>query len=133
MADSIIEAVIQTNTIEADIVQQSINIDVVEYTIEADSIINEITAEIAQNIIEADIPNAVIIENLTISPPITRLSIVSQPSQAPTLYATQPTYKVYEYIYQWSTYYRRVYNTYSYSTDQIYSDNVLTTLVATRG
>ena len=59
-------------------------------------------------------------------------SLATTWSASPTLYDTQATYKVYEYTY-WSTkYYRRVYNTYSPATDIFYTLPVLTVPVATR-
>lgn len=51
---------------------------------------------------------------------------------APTLYDTQATYKVYEYTYWTTKYYRRVYNTYDPATDTFYTTSALTTAVCSR-
>lgn len=50
----------------------------------------------------------------------------------PTLYDTQATYKVYEYTYWTTKYYRRVYDIYDPATDTFYSDSALTTAICSR-
>jgi len=61
-----------------------------------------------------------------------RITLATLRTEKPTLYDTQATYTVYEYTY-WSTkYYRRIYNTYSPTTDIFYWEDTLETVIATR-
>lgn len=59
-------------------------------------------------------------------------TLVTTRSLPPTLYDTQATYKVYEYTYWTTKYYRRVYNTYDPATDTFYTTSALTTAVCSR-
>lgn len=62
----------------------------------------------------------------------TRTDLATRRTAEPVTYDTQPTYEVLEYTYWTTKYYRRVYNTYSPSTDIFYAEPWLTTVIANR-
>ena len=68
----------------------------------------------------------------TLSELKTRTDLATRRTAEPVTYDTQPTYEVLEYTYWTTKYYRRVYNTYSPSTDIFYAEPWLTTVIASR-
>lgn len=64
--------------------------------------------------------------------PITWTDLATKRTAEPTLYATEDDYQVFEYTYWTTKYYRRIYNTYSPTTDIFYWEDTLETVIATR-
>jgi len=58
--------------------------------------------------------------------------LVTQRTVEPTTYAVETDYEVLEYTYWATKLYRTVYNTYTPATDVFYTDDTLTTAVASR-
>lgn len=61
-----------------------------------------------------------------------RITLATLRTEKPTLYDIQATYKVYEYTYWTTKYYRKVMNDYSPITDIFYWEPELKTVIASR-